>query len=206
MKAIDAELPTGIIVRSYGRDPNSSISLGGGSNLAGQRSFWVENGDEVMVLDIEDSVWWKVCLSLSAAAAAAAERPKVGWVPAPYVRLLTRRESKESGMFPGHDDWHGVTDDAVAGAGAGAGARRRREKGDEKEVEDDSNDNNNNGYNNDEDREVSKLMTYKRLLDYWASSKGVEMKKMPAEWLVCVLGVLFLSTFEISFSLVSVLN
>ena len=83
-------------------------------------------------------------------------------------------------MFPGHDDWHGVTDDAVAVAGA----RRRREKGDEKEVEDDSNDNNNNGYSNDEDREVSKLMTYKRLLDYWASSKGVETKKMPAEWLV----------------------
>lgn len=170
------ELPRGFITRGYGKEHGDNTSVEVGGNLASQRSFWVNAGDVVNVLYIDDAVWWKVSLTSSNDAtddAGNPERTKVGWVPAPHIQLLTHRASKATDLSPGRRAWRGVSCNTT-------GTRcNTREAGktlatSKKYGSDDI----------EEDREVAKLMTYKRITDFRAFSKGQETKKMPGEWLV----------------------
>jgi hypothetical protein len=164
--------PRGIITTAYGRDAGSSVASAG-SGLAGKRSFWVEAGDVVDILDIEDEVWWMVRLVKEDRAyqEIGETKPRQGWIPAPHVCLLSHRHSNKSHMVCGHPDWYGVSDEAP-----GPAARLISPEKSDTSAE-------SCGTVHGEDREIAKLMTYKHIIAWRAATKRAETKMMPAEWI-----------------------
>eukprot|EP01050_Picozoa_sp_SAG11_P003188 SAG11_NODE_175_length_13457_cov_42.095673_3_plen_270_part_00 len=164
------QLPRGRILQDYGRDPGSSIASEG-NGLSGKRSFWVKVGDIVEIMDIEDDVWWMVHkLEVESPPMVqyqeiSAPVPRQGWVPAPHVCLLSHRRSAYTHMTCGHEDWRGTSGTAESASP------------DCDEISEQT------STVNGEDREVAKIMTYKRIIAWRAVSKGVKTDVILMQWL-----------------------